>query len=121
MKEIVKELRMSKRGFTLLELVVVIAILGVLALIVVPNVVDRISEAETTVREANAKILKNALDMYLIDSEGEVSGPANGTSYTEQELKEILVPGYLDEIPKLDGIAITYDSKDNRFIVTTDN
>ena len=111
---------MSKRGFTLLELVVVIAILGVLALIVVPNVVDRISEAETTVREANAKILKNALDMYLIDSE-EVSGPANGTSYTEQELKEILVPGYLDEIPKLDGIAITYDSKDNRFIVTTDN
>ncbi len=54
----------NKKGFTLIELVVVVAILGVLALLIVPNVTNRISEAKEAVLEANIKVINNAIKLY---------------------------------------------------------
>lgn len=75
------------KGFTLIELIVVIAVLGVLATLIIPRVVGVKSKAETAAMEANEKIIRNALERYYLDHE----------TYPK-ELKD-LVKGYLDEIP----------------------
>lgn len=63
----VKKLVKNKKGFTLIELVVVVAILGVLALLVVPNVINRIDEAKDAVLNANIKVINNAIRMYYFE------------------------------------------------------
>ncbi|SFP90568.1 type II secretion system protein [Caldicoprobacter faecalis] len=110
-----KKFRKNKKGFTLIELVVVIGILGVLALLVVPNVVNRIDEAEKNVDMANVKLLQKALDMYVIDN-------PNATlknSYNLEDLTDLLVPEYLDEIPEFKTITVTVKKEGNRLVVET--
>jgi len=92
-----KKFKKHKRGFTLVELVVVIAILGVLALLIVPNVAKRVSDAEKSVDTANLKMIQKAIDMYYIDNSA--YPPAENFS----GLKKYLVDDndYLDEWPQL--------------------
>ncbi len=80
----------NKKGFTLIELVIVVAILGVLALLVVPNVTNRVSEAKETVLEANIKVINNAIKLYYA-IEGKYP-----RSDTLDNLLEDLDPEYLD-------------------------
>jgi prepilin-type N-terminal cleavage/methylation domain-containing protein len=75
------------KGFTLIELIVVIAVLGVLATLIIPKVVGVKSDAETKAMDANARIIKNALERYYLE---------HGT-YPER--LEELEGGYLDKIP----------------------
>ena len=56
------------RGFTLIELVVVIIVLGLLAGLVGPRVLGRISEAKTTTARTQIDLLGVALDSYRLDN-----------------------------------------------------
>ena len=58
---------MNKKGFTLVELIVVVAIIAILAAIAVPNFMGLIDKAEETVDEANAKIATQALSFGFLD------------------------------------------------------
>ena len=49
-----------KKGFTLIELIIVIAILAILAAILIPNMVSYINEANNSVAKANARTLYSA-------------------------------------------------------------
>ena len=53
-------------GFTLIELMVVVAILGVLALIVAQNVLPYFTESQQTVAKTNISTLKNAVNAYRL-------------------------------------------------------
>lgn len=55
-------------GFTLLELVVVIIVLGLLAAIVAPQVLGRVSDARTTAAQTQVELLGTALDSYRLDN-----------------------------------------------------
>ena len=57
-----------KRGFTLLELVVVIIVLGLLAAIVAPQILGRVSDARTTAAETQVALFGTALDNYRLDN-----------------------------------------------------
>jgi general secretion pathway protein G len=56
------------RGFTLLELMVVVVIIGVLAALIAPTVLSRIGEAKGTAAKSDIASIMNALKMYKLDN-----------------------------------------------------
>ncbi|WP_051857364.1 MULTISPECIES: type II secretion system major pseudopilin GspG [Trabulsiella] len=60
--------RNHQRGFTLLELMVVIVILGVLASLVVPNLMGNKARADKQKAVSDIVALEGALDMYKLDN-----------------------------------------------------
>ena len=90
-----KLFKRNQKGFTLVELVVVIAILGILAAIAVPRFIASLEEARSTADEANMRVLQTAVDLFYAETEGY---PADYAA-----LEGALVPTYIDEIPELSG------------------
>jgi general secretion pathway protein G len=58
----------ARYGFTLIEVVVVIIVLGLLAGLVGPRIIGRVSEARSTTAETQIELLSVALDNYRLDN-----------------------------------------------------
>ena len=60
--------RSAQQGFTLIELMVVLVIIGVLAALVVPNVLNRADDARLTAARTDVNNLSQALKLYKLDN-----------------------------------------------------
>jgi len=85
-----KRLRRS-RGFTLIELMVVLVIIGVLAALIVPNMLDRADDARVTAARTDVNNLMQALKLYKLDNLRYPSG--------EQGLQALVVKPTAGTIP----------------------
>ncbi|MBZ8138539.1 type II secretion system protein GspG [Rubrivivax gelatinosus] len=61
--------RSRRRGFTLIELMVVLVILGVLAALIVPNVLNRADDARVTAARTDIHNLMQSLKLYKLDNQ----------------------------------------------------
>ena len=92
-------------GFTLIEILVVVVILGILASIIIPKIMTRPEEAKRTKAKMDIKAIETALNLYRLDNdvypsteqglEALVTKPTTGV--IPRNWKE---EGYLDKVPK---------------------
>ena len=61
--------RARSAGFTLIELMVVLVIIGVLAALIVPNVLDRADDARSTAARTDVTNVMQALKLYRLDNQ----------------------------------------------------
>ena len=82
---------MRSRGFTLIELMVVLVILGVLAALIAPKIMDRPDEARIVAARQDIATLIQSLKMYRLDN---IRYPT-----TEQGLQALVTKPTIDPIP----------------------
>jgi len=90
------------RGFTLIELMVVLVIIGVLAALIVPNVLDRTDDARVTAARTDVNNLVQALKLYKLDNQRYPSGEQGLEALVRKPTAGAVPPGwkpYLDKLP----------------------
>jgi len=92
-----------QNAFTLIEVLVVVAILAILAAIVVPRVMDRPDEARRVAAKADVNAIVGVLKMYRLDN-GFYPSTDQGLAALVQKPTTNPVPGnwrqYIDRLPK---------------------
>ena len=69
----------AKKGFTLVELIVVIAIIGVLAAILIPTMLGYVTQSKVTSANSTAASIKNEIDAFLTQLDTVNKGMKTGT------------------------------------------
>ena len=88
-------------GFTLIEIMVVVFILGLLVTLVAPRIIGRTDEARVTKAKADIKAIEEALNMFKLDN-GFYPSSAEGLAALVQgtpRAKRFNPDGYLSKIP----------------------
>jgi general secretion pathway protein G len=88
----------SESGFTLIELMIVMLIIGVLMAIAVPNYISSIKAAKESVLKEDLHVMRNAIDSYTMDKQK-----------APQSLQDLVEAGYLKTIP-MDPMTRSTDS-----------
>ena len=91
------------RGFTLVEIMVVVVILGILAVLIVPRVVGRTDEARAVAAKQDVAAIMQALKLYRLDN-GRYPSTEQGVAALVTKPESQPVPSnwkkYLDKVPK---------------------
>jgi prepilin-type N-terminal cleavage/methylation domain-containing protein len=100
----------KKEGFTLIELIVVLVIMGMLTAAIVPTVTQYVGTARETVSRSNLQMIENAAQLYLADLLLDGEFP-NGLIITADELVK---EGYLAALNGDEEYEIKYSFQKNQ-------
>ena len=110
--------RSHSAGFTLIEIMVVVVILGILGALIVPNIIGRPDEARVTAARADIQQIGNALELYRLDNGSYPSNDQGLSALVEEpsgypEPRNWSPDGYLKKLPEDPwGEAYLYYSED---------
>ena len=94
----------TARGFTLIELMIAVVIIGILAAIIAPNVIGRLNDAKVSAAKQDVATLVQTLTMYKLDNSRFPSGEQGLKALVE---KHVIAPlpnnwrsgGYIPRLP----------------------
>lgn len=108
----------EQRGFTLIELMIVIVIIGILATLLIPRIMERPEEARRIKAKADIKTIESALKLYKIDT--------GSYPTTEQGLDALIKKPDAAPVPKkwreggyLEGDSLPKDPWSNPYYYTS--
>ena len=114
----------TKKGFTLIELMIVVAIIGILAAIAIPKFADLIRKSKEGATKGSLGALRSALTIYYGEQEGVypsttvVAGTADEVTFTS--LSGPFLTKYLDKMPSVKlGITNVNDQSTVRWSANT--
>ncbi|SHH73958.1 type II secretion system protein [Clostridium grantii] len=125
-------MKISKKGFTLIELIIVISILGILSAVSIPKFIGYREKANLAADKYNAKIIGDALNYAYIN--GDITLNNNGKSFSGKDstgntisftgsgrsFEKVFVPKYIDKrILDEDALAAAFDHRLYIFTLTS--
>ena len=125
-----KTIKKNEKGFTLVELVIVVAILAILAALLVPRIMGNVEDAKKSKELANARTIASEITIHnaLVKVEGTgttipATLPASGTETTLQDSdstnNRTYYNGSFGKLPATGYCTITVDSYGNATVVET--
>jgi general secretion pathway protein G len=84
----IRGVRKGESGFTLVELMIVMTIIGILATIAIPSYIKSVKKANEAVLQEDLHTLRTSIDSYTVDKEK-----------APQSLDDLVQAGYLKSIP----------------------
>ena len=116
---------MKKRGFTLIEMMAVIVILGIISIVVMPLIINKVKNKQTDVDSATRQLIYNAAALYIKDSTSNI----NSNSTFCVPLTDLVNIGYLsdpisskEDIPLSNVVKVIYSNTFNDYeIVESSN
>lgn len=104
----------ERQGFTLIELIIVLAILGMLAALAIPQFAEVMDNSALKTDKANLAVVETALEVYKADNGGAVPTLTSGDGDAFDQLVTALkTAGYLktDKIEEQSGGTFTYEDE----------
>ncbi|MBV8200124.1 MAG: type II secretion system protein [Acidobacteria bacterium] len=115
----------GQHGFTLIEMLIVVAVIGIIAAMLIPNLLDALQKAKQKRTMGDMKIIGTAMFSWITDQSAAAAAGASasvvdltqyGTQLTAPNLTTVLVSQYIQSIPTLDGWQSPY-----QYYLRTDN
>lgn len=88
MKQGIDKSKQGEAGFTLIELMIVMTIIGLLSAIAIPSYIQAVRRAKEAVLREDLHVMRQAIDSYTVDREK-----------APQSLDDLVQAGYLKSIP----------------------
>ncbi len=99
-------MKKNQKGFTLVELMIVVAIIGILAAVAIPKFADMLEKSREGATKGNLSAIVSGVALYVSDQQGQ--NPATldtATSTANSQTYPGFVPQYMDNVPGVKATA----------------